>query len=45
MSVSSVLFIVSCLAMYKLGAFNEKNPGRIWELTKCAWKWVRQRSV
>ncbi len=41
MSISSLIFILSCLGSYYLGNFNARNPGRSWELiqTSCVWVW------
>jgi hypothetical protein len=42
MSLSSLFFLGSCLGMYKLGAFNARNPGRMWEWSCRLWKWMQQ---
>jgi hypothetical protein len=41
MSVSSVLFIMACAAMYRLGAYNQRNPGQLWAFAKFLWKWMQ----
>lgn len=38
MSISSVLFIVACIGMYKLGAYNQHHPGELLVHAKLAWK-------
>jgi hypothetical protein len=41
MSFSCLLFFASCTAMYKLGAFNERHPGRTraWLWRTAVWCW------
>ena len=40
MSASSLLFMTTCWAMYRLGAFNERHPGEALKRVKLAWKWI-----
>jgi hypothetical protein len=46
MSMSSVLFFLSCFAMYKLGAYNTNHPGEAWHALRESiariWKWMNQ---
>ena len=42
MSISSVLFVVVCIAMYKLWAYNQRHPGESLVYAKLAWKWLNQ---
>jgi hypothetical protein len=42
MSVSNVVFIVSCLVMYRLGHFNARHPGQLLTWTRLLWKWMFQ---
>jgi hypothetical protein len=30
MSISTIFFLATCFAIYKLGAFNAEHPGRAW---------------
>ncbi len=45
MSLSSVLFILCSLAMYKLGSFNARRPGVAWarccDTSRWLWKWLQ----
>lgn len=41
MSLSSLLFLGACFCMYKLGAFNARNPGQLWEWVKLTWRWMQ----
>jgi len=45
MSISSLLFIGSCLGCYKLGSFNARHPGRLWQslrgLVAWLWMWIK----
>jgi hypothetical protein len=42
MSLSTLFFLLSGAAMYRLGAFNERHPGRtrawLWNATVWTWK-------
>lgn len=40
MSLCSVMFVLSCFGMFKLGAFAERNPGEIWATTKRIVVWL-----
>jgi hypothetical protein len=42
MSFSMLWYVGSCLAMYKLGRFTAKNPGRVYELGKEFWIWMNK---
>lgn len=46
MSVSTLFFFLSCIAMYKLGAFNARRPGLAWcccrDSSVRPWKWFNQ---
>ena len=46
MSISSVFFILCCVGIYRLGAFNARHPGRAWccccDSTLRFWKWLNQ---
>ena len=42
MSISSMFFIVACMGMYKLGAFNARHPGQMLECGKWLWRWMNQ---
>jgi hypothetical protein len=41
MSFSTLFFVAVCTAMYKLGAFNERHPGRLreWSWRAVLWSW------
>ncbi len=45
MSVWTLFFIVSCIAMYKFGGFNSRHPGVAWQCCRDAsrwlWKWLQ----
>ncbi len=43
MSISSLLFVGVCIAMYKLGAYNQRHPGELLMYAKLAWNWLNQR--
>ncbi len=42
MSFSTLFFLAACTAMYRLGIFNERHPGRtrawLWKVTVWTWK-------
>lgn len=44
MSVSMLTFVLCCLGAYKLGAFNERHPGRSLHLVRANagrfWNWI-----
>ena len=42
MSLSMLIYIVSCIGFYKLGAFNQKHPGELWRSGQFFWKWLNQ---
>ncbi len=48
MSLSSLVFFSVCYGCYKLGAFNERHPGELAQLTKLAWMrfcgWLKKSS-
>jgi len=43
MSLSSLFFMGVCWGMYKLGEFNAKRPGEVWELAKRGWMWISKQ--
>ena len=46
MSINCVLFLASCFAMYKLGAYNARRPGEAWlrlhDAARWTWKFLHQ---
>ena len=42
MSFGMLLYILSCIGFYKLGAFNQKHPGELWRSAQLFWKWLHQ---
>jgi hypothetical protein len=40
MSISSLLFIMTCLGSYKLGVYTERHPGDLWARAKIVWGWM-----
>jgi len=42
MSISTLLVLLIWYGAYKLGAFNERHPGRAWELCRewTLWVWA-----
>jgi hypothetical protein len=46
MSINCVLFLASCFAMYKLGAYNANHPGEAWLTLRGSivqiWRWMNQ---
>lgn len=45
MSVSTLLYFVSCIVCYKLGSFNTRRPGVAWaycrDTSRWLWKWLQ----
>jgi len=43
MSAYGFILIVSCAAMYQLGAYNERHPGKLWrQAAALGWQWLRK---
>jgi hypothetical protein len=37
-----LFYFLSCIGMYKLGSFTERNPGQLWAWATQLWKWINQ---
>jgi hypothetical protein len=42
MSFSMFIYIVSCMGSYKLGAYNQRQPGKVWEKLQEVWRWMNK---
>jgi hypothetical protein len=40
MSFSMLIYLVSVVGAYKLGNFNQANPGKLIENARAYWKWM-----
>jgi hypothetical protein len=42
MSIGTLIYVVSCVGFYKLGAYNQRQPEKMLEFCKAFWKWMNQ---